>query len=157
MPHNPFIPYLNRYTTASPDHQAAFDEFIGQARPPGMRRFSIGRNDAQVDWVDLRKESSMDPQLPAQLVQFRAPYLPYLVKGVKLAGQEAAKKLGEKAGEQGFEQAKALWDKLRHKKNVEQVAQTAAALPDNHWAGHCRTADLCRKAGQAAAGKLLAQ
>ena len=49
----------------------------------------------------------MDPQLPAQIVQFLAPYLPYLLKGVKLAGQEAAKKLGEKAGEQGFEQAKA--------------------------------------------------
>jgi len=35
MTHNPFVPYLNRYTTASPDHQAAFDEFIGQAPPPG--------------------------------------------------------------------------------------------------------------------------
>ncbi len=32
---NPFIPYLNRYTTASPDHEAAFDEFIGQTPPPG--------------------------------------------------------------------------------------------------------------------------
>jgi len=39
----------------------------------------------------------MDPQLPAQLVQILAPYLPYLVEGIKLAGQEAAKKLGEKA------------------------------------------------------------
>jgi hypothetical protein len=71
------------------------------------------------------------PQLSTQLVQLLAPFLPYLLKGVELAGQEAAKKLGEKAGEQGFEQAKALWDKLRRKKNVEQVAQTAAALPDN--------------------------
>ena len=71
------------------------------------------------------------PQLSTQLVQLLAPFLPYLVKGLKLAGQEAAKKLGEKAGEQGFEQAKALWDKLRRKKNVEQVAQTVAALPDN--------------------------
>ncbi|MBC7228745.1 MAG: hypothetical protein H5T61_16180, partial [Thermoflexales bacterium] len=35
MTPNPFIPYLNRYTTASPDHEAAFDEFIGQAPPPG--------------------------------------------------------------------------------------------------------------------------
>jgi hypothetical protein len=73
----------------------------------------------------------MDHQLPSQLVQFLAPYLPYLLKGLKLAGQEAAKQLGEKAGEGGFEQAKALWDKLRRKKNVEQVAQTVAALPDN--------------------------
>lgn len=31
---NPFIPYLNRYTTASPEHEAAFDEFIGQTPPP---------------------------------------------------------------------------------------------------------------------------
>jgi hypothetical protein len=54
-----------------------------------------------------------------------------IVEGLKLTGQEAVRKLGEKASEQGFEQAKALWDKLRRKKNVEQVAQTAAALPDN--------------------------
>jgi hypothetical protein len=39
----------------------------------------------------------MDPHLPAQLVQFLAPFLPYLLKGLKLAGQEAAKKLGEKS------------------------------------------------------------
>jgi len=31
---NLFISYLNRYTTASPDHEAAFDEFIGQTPPP---------------------------------------------------------------------------------------------------------------------------
>jgi hypothetical protein len=57
----------------------------------------------------------MDTQLPAQLVQLLAPYLPYLLKGLKLASQEAAKALGEKAGEQGFEQAKTLWEKLRPK------------------------------------------
>lgn len=31
---NPFVDYLSRYTTASPDHEAAFDEFIAQAEPP---------------------------------------------------------------------------------------------------------------------------
>ena len=66
------------------------------------------------------------PQLPAQLVQFLAPFLPYLVKGVKLAGQEAAKKLGEKAGEQGFEQAKTLWEKLRPKVEARPAALEAA-------------------------------
>jgi len=71
------------------------------------------------------------PQLSTQLVQLLAPYLPYLLKGLKLAGQEAAKKLGEKAGEQSLDHAKALWERLRRKKNVEQVAQTVAALPDN--------------------------
>jgi hypothetical protein len=31
---NAFVDYLTRYTTASPDHEAAFDEFIAQADPP---------------------------------------------------------------------------------------------------------------------------
>lgn len=34
MVSNPFVDYLSRYTTASPDHEAAFDEFIAQAEPP---------------------------------------------------------------------------------------------------------------------------
>lgn len=29
---NSFIPYLNRYTTISPEHEAAFDEFICKLR-----------------------------------------------------------------------------------------------------------------------------
>jgi len=75
------------------------------------------------------------PQLSTQLVQLLAPFLPYLVKGLKLAGQEAAKKLGEKAGEQGFEQAKTLWEKLRPKMEARpaalEAAQDAAAHPDD--------------------------
>ncbi len=31
---NLFVDYLNRYTTASPDHEAAFDEYIAAADPP---------------------------------------------------------------------------------------------------------------------------
>jgi len=31
---NAFVQYLNRYTTVSPDHEAAFDEFIVQTPPP---------------------------------------------------------------------------------------------------------------------------
>ncbi len=31
---NPFVDYLNRYITASPDHEAAFDEFLSQVEPP---------------------------------------------------------------------------------------------------------------------------
>jgi hypothetical protein len=77
----------------------------------------------------------MDPHLPAQLAQFLAPFLPYLLKGLKLAGQEAARKLGEKAGEQGFEQAKTLWEKLRPKVEAKpaalEAAQDAAAHPDD--------------------------
>jgi len=77
----------------------------------------------------------MDPQLPAQLVQYLAPFLPYLLKGVKLAGQEAAKKLGEKASEQGFDHAKALWEKLRPKVEAKPAAleavQDVATRPDD--------------------------
>ena len=51
MTHNPFVPYLNHYTTASPDHEAALDEFIGQTPPPGGYRFSIGCNDAPVNCI----------------------------------------------------------------------------------------------------------
>lgn len=31
---NPFVSYLARYTTASPDHEAAFDEFLAKTAPP---------------------------------------------------------------------------------------------------------------------------
>jgi len=47
----------------------------------------------------------MDAQLSAQIVQVLAPFLPALVKGISLAGEEAAKALGKKAGEHSFEQA----------------------------------------------------
>jgi hypothetical protein len=40
--------------------------------------------------------------------QIPAPFLLDLLKGIELAGQEAARKLGEKASEQGFDPAKAL-------------------------------------------------
>ena len=33
QPSNPFVAYLNRYTTVSPEHEAAFDEFIAQETP----------------------------------------------------------------------------------------------------------------------------
>jgi hypothetical protein len=39
--------------------------------------------------------------------------------------------MGRKLGAAVWEQAQALWARLRRKKNVEQVAQTVAALPDN--------------------------
>jgi len=65
--------------------------------------------------------------LAQNIVTFLAPLLPYLLK----AGEKAAEELGKKAVDEAWEQAKALWERLRRKKNVEQVAQTAAALPDN--------------------------
>jgi hypothetical protein len=69
-----------------------------------------------------------DPnEIARQIVQFLAPFLPYLLK----AGEKAAEEAGRKLGAAAWEQAQALWARLRRKKNVEQVAQTVAALPDN--------------------------
>jgi hypothetical protein len=69
-----------------------------------------------------------DPnEIARQIVQFLPPFLPYLLR----AGEKAAEEAGRKLGAAAWEQAQALWARLRRKKNVEQVAQTAAALPDN--------------------------
>jgi hypothetical protein len=72
----------------------------------------------------------MDPkllELAQKIAAFLMPLLPYLLK----VGDKAAEEVGKKIGGEGWERAKALWEKLRRKKNVEQVAQTVAALPDN--------------------------
>jgi hypothetical protein len=74
----------------------------------------------------------MDVQtLAKEVVAFLAPFLPYLVK----AGGEAAKEAGKKFGEAAWEQAKALWDKLRPKVEAKPAAhdavQDAAAAPDD--------------------------
>ena len=70
-------------------------------------------------------------QTGSQIVEFLVPYPPYIIKGAKVAGQEAAKKLGEKFSEDCFKQAKALWRHLGHKKNVQAAGQAVIALPDN--------------------------
>jgi len=72
----------------------------------------------------------MDPnivELAQKIATFLMPLLPYLLK----IGDKAAEDVGKKIGGEAWDKAKALWDKLRRKKSVEQVAQTAAALPDN--------------------------
>lgn len=38
---NPFVDYLSRYTTASPDHEAAFDEFLAGAPPPAAGKLRL--------------------------------------------------------------------------------------------------------------------
>ena len=66
-------------------------------------------------------------ELAQKIGAFLLPLLPYLLK----VGDKAAEEVGKKIGGEGWERAKALWERLRRKKAVEQVAQTAAALPDN--------------------------
>ena len=70
----------------------------------------------------------MDSQaLAQQIAAFLMPLLPYLAK----VGEKAAEEIGKKFAGEAWEQTKALWDKLRRKKKVEQVTQKAIALPDN--------------------------
>ncbi len=70
----------------------------------------------------------MDHQtLAKQIVSFLTPFLPYLLK----AGEKVAEEIGKKFSEAAWEKAQALWGKLRGKKEVVQVAQTAVALPEN--------------------------
>ena len=66
-------------------------------------------------------------EIARQVAQFLAPFLPYLLK----AGEKATEEAGRQLGAAAWEQAGTLWARLRRKKNVEQVAQTVAALPDN--------------------------
>ncbi len=65
-------------------------------------------------------------ELAQKIAAFLMPLLLYLLK----IGDEAAEEVGKEISGEGWERAKALWDRLRRKKNVKQVAQTAA-LPDN--------------------------
>nr|MBC7245283.1 hypothetical protein [Chloroflexota bacterium] len=73
--------------------------------------------------------------LAKDVVAFLAPFLPYLVKGAKLAGQEAAKKLGEQFSEESVAAAKSLWERLRPKAEARPAAQEAveevAAAPQD--------------------------
>ena len=67
----------------------------------------------------------MDIQtLATNVTEFLAPFLPALLHG-------AAGEMGKKLSDAALKKAKLLWDKLRGKPNVAQVAETVAALPDN--------------------------
>ncbi len=64
----------------------------------------------------------MDPQALAQLVvSVLAPVLPYLLK----AGEKAAEEAGKRMAADTWEQAKALWARLRPKVEAKPPAQEA--------------------------------
>ncbi len=63
--------------------------------------------------------------LAAQVAAFLAPYLPYLVKGGKIAAKKAFEKAGEKFAEKGWEGAEKLWKKLKPKMEAKPAAQDA--------------------------------
>jgi hypothetical protein len=69
--------------------------------------------------------------LATTLTTFLAPYLPYLLK----AGEKAAEEAGKKFGGEAWDQAKAIWQKLRPKVEAKPAAQEivndAAAATDD--------------------------
>ena len=69
------------------------------------------------------------------IVTWLSPFFPYLIKGVKLAGQEWFKALGEKGGEEAVKQASNLWETIKDKssndKNIEGAAFILSEQPDN--------------------------
>lgn len=77
-----------------------------------------------------------DPSaLAQQLVTLLAPYLPLLTAGAEKVGEGAAKKLGEKFSETGWDSAQKIWNKLRPKVQANPTAQKAIqkviARPDD--------------------------
>jgi hypothetical protein len=65
-----------------------------------------------------------DPnEIVRQIVQFLAPFLPYLLK----AGEKAAEEAGRKLGAAAWEQAQALWARLRPKVEARPALKEAVA------------------------------
>ena len=64
-------------------------------------------------------------QLAAQTAAVLAPFLPYLIKGGKIAAKKAFEKAGEKFTEEGWEQAEKTWGKLKPKVESKPAAQDA--------------------------------
>ncbi|MGF2037603.1 MAG: hypothetical protein RMZ43_020165 [Nostoc sp. CmiVER01] len=58
----------------------------------------------------------------ALLIKFLAPYLPFLLNVGNKAVEEASKKVGE----DGWNKAKAIWDKLHPKVEAKEAAKEAA-------------------------------
>lgn len=72
-------------------------------------------------------------QLAKELSPMLIPLLPYLVKGLKISGEELAKALGKKVGEEMPNALSELWRKLdakfRNKPGAYDVIQKAIELP----------------------------
>ena len=64
-------------------------------------------------------------QLAGQVAAFLAPFLPYLIKGGKIAAKKAFEKAGEKFTEAGWNEAETLWGKLKPKVETKPAVQDA--------------------------------
>lgn len=57
-----------------------------------------------------------------------APFFPYIIKGVKLAGQKWFESLGEKAGEETAKQAVKTWENIKSKAPENNTIEGAAMM-----------------------------
>jgi hypothetical protein len=73
--------------------------------------------------------------LVQSIVTWLSPFFPYLIKGVKLAGAEWFKSLGEKGGEEAVKKATSLWETIKKKssndKNIEGAALILSEQPES--------------------------
>jgi hypothetical protein len=68
--------------------------------------------------------------LTENFTNYIIPFLPYLLKGIKLAGQKTFEKMGEKGGEAIAEKAQKSWKSISKKKgdSAEKVKNAAKQL-----------------------------
>lgn len=72
-------------------------------------------------------------EVVASTLALLSPYLPYLVKGIKVVGEKAAEKVGEKSGELAAEKAQKVWNVIKRKKgaSADKVKTAAEELSKN--------------------------
>ncbi len=72
-------------------------------------------------------------EVVASTLAILSPYLPYLIKGVKVVGEKAAEKIGEKSGEITTEKAQKIWIAIKKKKgaSADKVKVAADELSKN--------------------------
>jgi internalin A len=79
--------------------------------------------------LNSNRRLNMDiPTIALSVSSALAPYFPYLIKGVKLAGQKWFEALGEKAGEETVKQATKTWESIKSKAPENKTIEGAALM-----------------------------
>ena len=77
-------------------------------------------------------DNSQLSEITQEISPLIAPFIPYLLKGAKTLGKGAIERLGELFSEEGWEQAKKLWEKLFPKgvkgKDIEKRLKEYASV-----------------------------
>jgi hypothetical protein len=79
--------------------------------------------------INSKRSLSMDTSaLAVSVSSTLAPFFPYIIKGVKLAGQKWFESLGDKAGEEAVTQAVTIWEKIKGKSAENKTIEGAALM-----------------------------